>query len=98
MDAKAITRSLEQVARFERGEIQLKTTAVVPPPIDVKKLRSEVGLSQSEFASRFGFSTAAIRNWEQRLREPEGPARILLALIERNPRLIENEIKKLRTA
>jgi putative transcriptional regulator len=98
MDAKALIRSLDDVARFERGEIELKTTAVIPPMIDVKKLRSEVGLSQNAFASRFGFSTAAIRNWEQGLREPEGPARTLLALIERNPKLIENEIKKLRTA
>lgn len=98
MDAKVLTKSLEEVARFERGEIQLKTTEVVPPLIDVKRLRSDIGLSQAEFAARFGFSTAAIRNWEQGLREPEGPARTLLALIERNPRLIETEIRKLRTA
>lgn len=98
MNAKALTKSLEEVARFERGEVQLKTTAVVPPLIDVKRLRSAIGLSQSEFASRFGFSTAAIRNWEQGLRDPEGPARTLLALIERNPKLIEREIRQLQTA
>ncbi len=98
MDAKALTKSLKEVAQFERGELRLKTTAVVPPLIDVKQLRSAIGLSQSEFANRFGFSTAAIRNWEQGLRDPEGPARTLLALIERNPKLIEREIRQLQTA
>ena len=76
----------------------MKTTADVPPLIDIKRLRSAIGLSQSEFAARFGFSTAAIRNWEQGLRDPEGPARTLLALIERNPKRIEREIKHLQTA
>lgn len=98
MDAKVLKKSLEEVIRFERGELQLKTTEVVPPLIDVKKLRADIGLSQSDFAARYGFSTAAIRNWEQGLREPEGPARTLLALIERNPQLIEREISKLRAA
>ena len=98
MNAKALIRSLEEVSRFERGEIKLRTTQVVPLLIYVKTLRSNLGLSQREFAERYGFSAAAIRNWEQGLREPEGPARTLLALIERNPRLIESELKKLRVA
>ena len=98
MNAKAIAKTLEEVARVERGEIHLKTAAVFPPNIDVKRLRSAIGLSQSEFAARFGFSTAAIRNWEQGLRDPEGPARTLLALIARNPKRIEREIKLLQAA
>lgn len=98
MDAKTLNKSLNEVLAFERGEIDLKTTEVAPPLIDVKRLRAKIGLSQSEFASRFGFSAAAIKNWEQGIRQPEGPARILLALIEQNPKLIEKEIKKLQAA
>ena len=98
MNAQTLIKSLGEVSRFERGEIELRTTHVAPPLVDVKTLRSKLGLSQREFASRYGFSTAAIRNWEQGIREPEGPARTLLALIERNPGLIESELKKLRVA
>ena len=96
MHAKALAKSLKEVAAYQRGETSLRSIDVVPPSVNVKKLRSALGLSQQEFAVRYGFSTATVRNWEQGTREPEGPARTLLALIDRNPQLIEAEIRKLR--
>jgi putative transcriptional regulator len=50
---------------------------------------SPTGLSQAAFALRIGVPVATIRNWEQGQRSPQGPARILLALLERNPRIVE---------
>ncbi len=52
---------------------------------DVRALRQHLGLSQREFAARFGFSVSSVRNWEQGHRQPEGPARILLQVIAREP-------------
>ncbi|MGH2350858.1 MAG: helix-turn-helix domain-containing protein [Chloroflexota bacterium] len=46
-------------------------------------------LSQDEFAAKFGFPPASIRNWEQGRRRPEGPARVLLAVIARYPEVVE---------
>ena len=40
------------------------------------------------FARRFGFSVAAVRDWEQQRRRPEKAARILLRMIERRPELV----------
>lgn len=97
MNTRTITKSLEEVEFYTRGELKLKTTVVEPPLVDVKKVRSLVGLSQKDFADRFGFSVATIKNWEQGSREPEGPARILLWLIEQSPKLIEDQLHKLRT-
>jgi DNA-binding transcriptional regulator YiaG len=51
--------------------------------IDVRGVRRRLGLSQSEFASKFGFPTATLRNWEQGRTRPDGPARVLLAIIAR---------------
>ena len=45
-------------------------------------------LSQEAFARRFGFSVAAVRDWEQQRRRPEKAARILLRMIERRPELV----------
>lgn len=98
MDIDTLVSSLKEVELYSKGELQLKTTTIIPALIDVKQLRAKIGLSQGEFAERYGFSISAIRNWEQGIREPEGPARVLLALIERNPTLIENEIKKIQSA
>jgi putative transcriptional regulator len=60
----------------------------VPESVDVKAVREQLGLSQSEFALRFGFSLGTLRHWEQGCRHPEGPARVLLTVIARNPTLV----------
>ena len=60
--------------------------------IDVRKLREKLKLSQNEFAARFGFSAAVLRNWEQGRNRPAGPARILLAVIARHPEAVEDVI------
>jgi putative transcriptional regulator len=49
-------------------------------------------LSQTQFAARFGFSLDSIQNWEQGHRKPEGPARILLAVIAKNPKAVEEAL------
>jgi putative transcriptional regulator len=33
-----------------------------PRPVDVKALRAKVGMTQEQFAARFGFSTATLRH------------------------------------
>ncbi len=55
---------------------------------DVKAIRRKLGLSQAEFAERFGFSTRTIREWEQGRSIPDRPARILLRIIEESPRIV----------
>jgi len=58
------------------------------PNVDIAGLRRRLGLSQSRFAAIFGFSPKTIRNWEQGIRHPEGPARILIRVIEREPEAV----------
>jgi len=98
MHAKKLLRAAEEVARHKRGEVTLDSITVSPPRVDVKSIRLQLGATQAEFAARFGFTVAAVRNWEQGVREPEGAARLLLALIQQNPGLIERELKKLKAA
>jgi len=39
-------------------------------------------MTQEEFAGRFGFSVNTLRHWEQGKRQPEGPTRAYLLLID----------------
>jgi putative transcriptional regulator len=64
------------------------------PVIDVRSLRQTLGLSQSQFASRFGFTAATVRNWEQGRTKPEGAARVLLAVIAHHPEAVEDALRK----
>jgi len=61
--------------------------------IDVRAIRSRTGLSQAAFALRIGVSVATLRNWEQDHRSPTGPARVLLAMLDRNPRIVEETLR-----
>jgi putative transcriptional regulator len=52
-----------------------------------RRIRGHTRLTQAEFAARLGVPIDTVRNWEQGKREPRGPARALLKLIERAPDL-----------
>jgi putative transcriptional regulator len=61
-------------------------------PTDIAATRRRLGLSQTEFAAWFGISPGTLRNWEQGRRVPEGPARVLLRVIERDPEAVRRAI------
>ena len=68
-----------------RGQVH---TVQVPATVDVKAIRKRLGLTQAAFAQRYGFEVSSIRNWEQGRRQPEGPARTLLVVIDREPEAV----------
>jgi putative transcriptional regulator len=61
-------------------------------PADIAAIRHRLGLSQTEFARWFGISPGTLRNWEQGRRVPEGPARVLLKVIEREPEAVRRAL------
>ncbi len=89
-----LARSLEQDAAHASGETVPGLRVHVPHEVDVAAIRKATDLSQDVFASRIGVAVAVgtLRNWEQGRRKPEGPARVLLALLERNPCLVEEAL------
>jgi putative transcriptional regulator len=56
--------------------------------VDITHLREKLGLSQDRFAALFGLSPRTVRNWEQGVRRPEGPAKVLLQVIDREPEAV----------
>jgi putative transcriptional regulator len=54
-------------------------------PVDIKRIRKRLNVSQSQFALMIGVSKATLQNWEQGRREPEGPAKALLRVVDKNP-------------
>ncbi len=59
-----------------------------PPPPDVRRVRTKLGLSQAAFAQRFGLSTRTVQEWEQGRAIPDQPARVLLNVIEEAPETV----------
>ncbi len=74
--------------KIEKQEYGLQ----LPSVIDVVAIRKRAGLSQAAFSARIGVPVGTLRNWEQGHRSPQGPARVLLALLDRNPRIVEETL------
>jgi putative transcriptional regulator len=51
------------------------------PEIDVRAIRSGVGMTQAEFAAAYEFSVRTVQEWERGAKRPSGPARTLLRAI-----------------
>ena len=90
-----IIASLKEAIAWAGGEdIPARVTEVRIPTTDVRAVRRKLGLSQSEFAAKFGFQPATLKNWEQGRTRPDGPARVLLAVIARHPDAVEDALRK----
>lgn len=83
---------VEDRAALEADLAACGITAVpyqAPAQVDVKAIRERTGLSQEDFALRFGLDVATVRNWEQGRSSPDTASRILLAVIARNPEAVQ---------
>jgi ribosome-binding protein aMBF1 (putative translation factor) len=65
---------------------------VFPVAVDVRKLRERLGLTQEQFSLRFGLELDAVRNWEYGRRQPDKAARSYLAVIERDPEMVQDAL------
>jgi len=53
---------------------------------DPQAIRSRLNMTQEEFALRYGFELASLKNWEQGRREPDQAVQSYLRVIERMPK------------
>ncbi|HZR59426.1 MAG TPA: type II toxin-antitoxin system MqsA family antitoxin [Xanthobacteraceae bacterium] len=86
---RRLVAGLNDALAHARGELALPTyTVTVPENLDVARLRRGLGLSQSAFARTFGLDVTALHAWEQGRRRPDRAARVLLAVIAKEPEAV----------
>ena len=86
-DFDLLCESIRQAGEIRRGVRKPSRTFVIEDP-NAKAIRERLGLSQSRFASIIGVSVRTLQNWEQGRREPEGPAKALLRVVDRDPQAV----------
>jgi putative transcriptional regulator len=84
---QSIKQGLTEAVAHAKGK-QAGVNEYQPYEVDVADLRKRLGLTQAQFAARFGFSVATLRHWERGDRTPHGPALVLLNLIDREPQAV----------
>jgi len=91
---KSISRGLQEAIEYSEGK-DIGARIFMPSAVDVKQLRLNIGLTQKEFASTFGISLGTLRHWERGDRIPQGPALILLNLVQKAPQTILDVMNRL---
>ena len=97
MAKSLIIEGLKDAVRHARGDEKSHSTSRsvrVDPILNVRAIRLKLNLSQAEFARRFGFSAATVRNWEQGRRRPAGVNDKFLRVIDAIP----GEVQKILAA
>ncbi len=59
----------------------------------LREVREALGLSQAEFAQRFGMGLRSLQEWEQARRLPDLAVLAYLRVIERNPKAVQSALK-----
>jgi DNA-binding transcriptional regulator YiaG len=80
--------------RGKFSELGIAARTINLPAANVKRIREHFGLSQAEFAFRFGFEIDTIQNWEQGRNRPDQATQLLLRVIEAYPENVEAVLTK----
>jgi putative transcriptional regulator len=94
---KRLINAAKSAQAIARGEADPKTYKVhVPAHLDVRVIRTKLKMSQNAFAARFGILPSTLRDWEQNRRHPDGAARVLLMVIDREPDAVSRALAPVR--
>lgn len=85
--------SMKEALAIAKDEMAPARVHLARDMLDVKAIRTKLGLTREAFASRFGLKVGAIRDWEQGLRRPDPAARTLLRVIEREPEAVQRALE-----
>ena len=90
---REVEEAVGEVLAHVRGEVELPCRIVDDPSAErILALRKRMKLSRREFADRFGLDARAVQDWEQGRRLPDRAARVLLTVIEHNPKAVERAL------
>lgn len=91
---EGIMEGLGDALAFVEGRADVKGYRVhIPAAVDVRGLRKRLGMTQEEFAMRYGFSLGRLRDWEQGRTKPAASDRVLLTVIAKEPGAVDRALE-----
>jgi putative transcriptional regulator len=83
-----LLQSVREMKAIRHGKAKPSRVFTFDAPAEVAGVRSKLGVSQPVFARLLGISEKTLQNWEQGRRTPTGPAKVLLKVAARHPKLL----------
>jgi len=88
--------ALSEALEDAKGKKQLRTTRLNVSPVcekmdasEIKETRKRLGLTQGVFAIVIGVSQKTVESWETGRYSPDGAARRLISVIQKDPNFLE---------
>lgn len=88
-----LLQSVNEMKVIRSRKAKPSRTFTFDVPAEVTKVRDQLGVSQPIFARLLGISEKTLQNWEQGRRKPTGPAKVLLRVAARHPKLLLETVK-----
>lgn len=88
-----LLKSVSEMKAIRSGKAKPSRSFKFDAPTDVTTVRNKLGVSQPLFARLLGISERTLQNWEQGRRKPTGPAKVLLKVAARHPKLLLETVK-----
>ncbi|MCL1866640.1 MAG: helix-turn-helix domain-containing protein [Oscillospiraceae bacterium] len=88
---ESLKRSLEEAVEYSKGNLKCRTHKIKFEPVpeytpdDIKRIRINSKLTQIGFADFLGVSAKAVEAWENGRNKPNGSARRLMSVADKNP-------------
>lgn len=87
---KRLLEGLDDVLdHVEGNDTRIVLHSFEVPDVDTKQVRTRTGLSQEKFAKLINVPVGTLRNWEQGHRHPTGPAKTLMAVLDKRPTIVQ---------
>lgn len=92
---KNIIEGIEEAIHYEQGKTKLRTHRITVQPVrrfraeEIRSIRTGLNMTQVLFAGFMGVSVKTVEAWEAGRNMPDGPARRILSMVEKDPTLPE---------
>jgi putative transcriptional regulator len=91
-----IIEALQEVLDHAEGKLELRTSRLNVSPVresysadEIKGVRKSLGMTQGTFAVVIGVSKKTVESWETGRYAPDGAARRLISLLQKDPKFPE---------
>ena len=89
---KELDANLKEAVKVAKGTLAPKSVYVVLTPVEIKRIRASVNMSQAVFARSFQLSLDTVKGWEQGKRKPDAAAANFLRLIQADPEHVQRTL------
>ncbi len=89
---KELDANLKEAVKVAKGTVVPKSVYVVLTPVEIKRIRAGVNMSQAVFARSFQLSIDTVKGWEQGKRKPDAAAANFLRLIQADPEHVQRTL------